>query len=273
MTVLIILLGLAISHFATGFRRWRSFDWPLWLIEGIRRVLAGGAWRASAVVLFVSLVGSGLLVWLFTALLGTFGWAVLALAAIVYTLGPRDLDEDIERLLGRDEASNPELTAGAARTLGLSFEATGSQAAAAVVRASMSRWFGVLFWFVVLGVAGAILYRLTSVALADLELGEAEFDGLTRMHVVLDWPVVALLMVSAGLCGDLDRVATAWREWRDRDEPDSHSPTLVDRLGVAIAGEDADFDAGLRSGHQLVWRMLILWLAVLSLALLAGWLV
>jgi AmpE protein len=273
VTVLIILAGLAVSHFATGFRRWRSFEWPIRCIDRGRWALPGGAWRATGVVLAVSLLGSGLLIWLFSAALGGFGWALLALAAIVYTLGPRDLDEDVERLLDRGSAATAEAANDAALAFELSPNATAPQAASAVVRAALSRWFGVLFWFVVLGVAGAVLYRLTDVALDAVDLDDEELDRLLRLRGVLDWPVVILLLVSCGLCGDLDRVSEAWREWRSRAGSAGSAPALVDRLGLAIAGDEPDFDSGLRSGHQMVWRMLILWLSVLSLALLAGWLV
>lgn len=273
MTVLIILAGLAVSHFATGFRRWRSFDWPLRFIEHGRWALPGEGWRAAGMVLVVSLLGGGLLVWSFSAALGGFGWAILALATIIYTLGPRDLDDDVERLLDQSPGATADAADDAARALQLSPDATPPEAATAIVRAALSRWFGVVFWFVVLGVPGALLYRLTDVALADLKLDHEELDWLVRLRVVLDWPVVALLLVSCGLCGDLDRVAGAWREWRTQSGSGRLLPALADQLGTAIAADQADLDAGLRAGHQMVWRMLILWLSVLSLALLAGWLV
>jgi len=236
-------------------------------------VLPEGAWGAAGSVLIVSVIGSVLVVGLFSTVLGGFGWAILGLATMIYTLGPGDLDDDVARLLDRARAQDEASAEQAARTLGLTLDAPASESAAAVVRAAISRWFGVLFWFVVLGVLGAVLYRLTSVAITDLELDQEEVNGLARLRVVLDWPVVVLLLMSSALCGDLDRVSEAWREWRRRDASDPLAPALVDHLGAAIAAEQTDLDSGLRSGHQMVWRMLILWLSVLSLALLAGWLV
>lgn len=273
MTVLVILVGLAVSHFATGFRRWRSFDRPVQWIESGLGMLPPGAWRAPATVLAVSLAGTAVLVWLVSAILGGFGWALLALAVIVYTLGPRDLDDDVNRLLDCGDAAPAEANADAARALRVSTHDSAAQAAAAVVHAAVARWFGILFWFVVLGIPGAVLYRLTRETLSARELAGAKIEGLTRLRGVLDWPIVALLLPSLALCGDLDRITAAWREWRTQNASDWMSPALIDHLGRAIASDQSDFDSGLRLGHQMAWRVLILWLSVLSLALLAGWVV
>lgn len=272
MTILIVLIGLLISHFATGFRHLRNFGWLTALIERIRARFPGTPWLAFVLVLILSLLVSAILVWVMTAMFGLLGWAVLALAVFIYTLGPRDLDKDVQTLAEREQAESPERVAEAARAMQLELGDGPAQAAGAVFHAALSRWFGILFWFVVLGIPGALIYRLTRVTLQTEALAADEIDWLARLRVVLDWPVLILVAISAGLCGDLDRIHRAWRE-----QPDAHpvwllTPNLLDHIAATIVSDHDSFDQGLTAGHQMVWRMLVLWLVALSVMLLAGWL-
>ncbi|MFU8832861.1 MAG: hypothetical protein ACNA7J_12000, partial [Wenzhouxiangella sp.] len=72
---------------------------------------------------------------------------------------------------------------------------------------------------------------------------------------------------------DLDRIRMAWRERSDGRPAWLLTPTILDGIGAAVAPPESDFDGGLVAGHQMVWRMLVLWLVVLSIMLLAGWLI
>jgi AmpE protein len=272
MTILIVLIGLLISHFATGFRHLRDFGWLLWLIERGRARFPQAAWLPFALVLILGVLVSALLVWLMTALLGFVGWALLALAVFIYTLGPRDLDHDVQILANRQQADDPAAVADAARAMQLELDDGAAEAGAAVFHAALSRWFGTLFWFVVLGIPGALIYRLTRVTLQIDSLSAAEIDWLARLRVVLDWPVLVLVTVSAGLCGDLDRIHRSWREQHGERPAWLLTSSTLDRIAEAIVPAEADFDQGLTIGHQMVWRMLILWLVALSVLLLAGWL-
>jgi AmpE protein len=274
MTILIVLIGLLISHFATGFRHLRDFRWLLWPMHRMRRQFPDRPWLAFVMVPATAIVVAVLATWLMIALLGVIGWALLALAVFIYTLGPRDLNRDVNLLLARREADSAGKVEKAADAMQLQIDQSSSdEAAAAVFHAGLSRWFGILFWFVLLGIPGAIVYRLTRIALQEDELTSAEIDWLARLRMILDWPVLALMGLSAGLCADLDRVFRAWKEQREQHGPWLLTPSLLDRIAASLCTEANDFDTGLTTGHRIVWRMLILWLVVLSVLLLAGWLV
>jgi AmpE protein len=272
MTILIVLVGLLISHFATGFRHLRNFGWLMWPVEWGHRRLPDQAWLPFVLVAAVGFMVAWLATLLMTGLFGLVGWIVLALVVFIYSLGPRDLDQDVRTLLGRN-SNRPDLTVdSAAAAMQLSLEDPPAQSAAAVFHAGLSRWFGILFWFVVLGIPGALIYRLTRVALQSDRFSESEILWLARLRIVLDWPVLALMVLAAGLCGDLDRIYQAWKEQRESGTGWLLTPALLDRVAEAIVPADADFNGGLVAGHQMVWRMLVLWMVVLSVMLLAGWL-
>ncbi len=274
MTILIVLIGLLISHVATGFRHLRDFRWLLWPMHRMRRQFPDLPWLAFVMVPTTAIIAVVLATWLMTALLGVVGWALLALAVFIFTLGPRDLDRDVGVLLARATSESDDEVRSTAAAMHLDTDnSTAIEASAAVFHAALSRWFGILFWFVLLGIPGAVVYRLTRVALQEDDLNADEIDWLARLRMILDWPVLALLTLSAAMCTDLDKVYRAWVEHRKAHGPWLLTPALLDRVAGAIDPDCQSFDEGLECGHRIVWRMLIMWLVVLSVLLIAGWLV
>ncbi len=270
MTVLIVLAGLLISHMITAVGRWRNFDWLLWPIRALRQRFSSLSSLPMMLVLIIGALIPVVGIWGMTFLFGVGGWIVLALVAFVYTLGPRDLDRDVRLLLEREVAEDVSSVHEAAEAMQLRLGDSAEAAAASVFHGALSRWFGVIFWFVVLGIPGAVLYRLNRMALQVTELDADEVEWLARMRIVLDWPVQALMMIAVGLCGDLDRVWRAWQELREEGSPWLITPIQLDRIAHAIVPSGAGFDEGLMAGHRMVWRMLVLWLVVMSVMLLAG---
>lgn len=269
MTIIVILIGLVISHFFTAVGDWRRYDWLLWPVREVRSRYPEQAWAPLAIVIAVSLVlgvgAAGLVTWL----AGTPGWLLLALLTVVYTFGPRDLDRDVDQILDDpDHADARE----AAQALGLKPGAGSVDATAAVFHSARERWFAILFWFVLLGIPGALLYRLSQQTLEMPSLSAEEVDWLARLRWLMEWPVLALMLVAAGLSADFDRVHQAWKRYH-RDRPAwLLSPPVFTDVAAQLVDESSAVPVGLRLGRQVVWRMLVLWLVVMSLMLLAGWL-
>lgn len=269
MTIIVVLVGLLISHFLTGAGQWRNFDWMLWPVRELRGRFPDQPWIALVTVVLTTVLVAALASWIMVGLFGTPGWLMLALVVFVYTLGPRDLNGDIAQMLDQpDHADARE----AAQSLGLEEDSSPGEAVAATLHAARSRWFSILFWFVVLGIPGALLYRLGEKALSMTDLSADEADWLGRLRWVMEWPVHALMLVSAGLGADLDRVHQAWTRYHQSRPWWLLSPPVLDEVAADLADAQTTLVDGLRLGRQLVWRMLVLWLVVLSLMLLAGWL-
>jgi len=270
MTILIVLVGLFISHYFTVVGRWRNFDWILWPTLTARERWPGPGWLPLAVLVGSALLASWLAIGLATFLLGALGWALLALATFIYTLGPRDLDRDVDLLIehpGHADARD------AAAALGLEDDSGAAGGAAAVLHAGRTRWFGILFWFTLLGIPGALLYRLSQKAMQSGRFDATQRDWLARLRWVLEWPVLVLMVVAIGLVTDLDRVAQAWKHYHRNRAWWIFSPRLIDEVMAEVLQEAESTEDGIRRGHQLAWRMLVLWLVVLSLMLIAGWIV
>ena len=143
----------------------------------------------------------------------------------------------------------------------------------AVARGALRRWFGVLFWFLLLGPVGALGYRLVQLA-ADASLSTARPASVTQ-----------LMTLALALVGNFDTVFAAWREAR-AGRPALDTGFLEAAARASVTAEIADDEAWateglpadappalleLRDAMSLVWRMLMVWLAVLALFVLAGW--
>ena len=161
--------------------------------------------------------------------------------------------------------------------------------------------FGTLFWFLVLpGPGGAVLYRC-AVLLAEEWRGEAltpmghqrDAFGQPAQRLVywLDWLPVRLTAMTFAVVGDFEDAIYCWRT-QAKQWPSLHDGILLasgaGALGIIIGGpltgstgepefrpelglgELADADV-LPSAIGLVWRALLVWLALLLLLTLAYW--
>jgi len=290
LTLIAVVLSLVLGHVLSGLPALRRYDWFVAWLQGLSRLFAGqGAWQGRfglliAVGLPVAAVGA--VQWLLAGRAYGLPAFAFALLVLVYTWGPRDLDLDVDAVI---DAPDPGTRRAAAQSLfpeGGEPVIEGPTLVEAVFRCALWRWFGVLFWFLVAGAAGAVAYRLISLAAqgeARRTLPAAQSDAASLFIALLNWPVAHLVAFGLGLAANFDTVLSAWRDWHAR-----HGVRLdIGFLGAAarasvvceLAEEDAYAIDGpaqapalleLRDAMSLVWRVLLLWLAVLALFVVAG---
>jgi len=298
LTLVAVVIALVLGHVAPTLAvSVRDYGWyRRWLQWLDARFPSDGFWRGRYGIV-LALVGPLLVVGLFQAaldkpLLG-FAGLLFAIAVLFYAWGPRDLDIDVEAIVS---ASDPIARREAAARLALPGAAPTLDAPSlveSVFRNAQRRWFGVLFWFLLLGAVGALLYRLTALACeedaADLPIETR--GGARTLLSILDWPVAQLMTLALALAGDFDTVFSAWKDnggatlqfdagflaaagrasvrTELADEAMDYADHGVIAPGVLVAamGELPE----LRDAMSLVWRILLLWLAVLALFVVAGW--
>lgn len=221
------------------------------------------------------------------------GGLVFAVFILFYAWGPRDLDLDVEALASAPDAGARREAAARLWPDGATPALDGGSLVEAVFRSALRRWFGVLFWFLLLGPVGALGYRLVALAAegeASRRLSGETLAGARTLLALLDWPVAQLLTLAMALVGNFDTVLGAWREAGGaRFNLDNRFLGAVARASVKceLAEEAADYvnESGLpgqsvavvagevpelRDAMSLVWRSLLVWLAVLALFVIAG---
>jgi AmpE protein len=289
-TLLAIVLVLAASHAMPDLSRLRDFSWlRIWLA---RWTGDGTAQGSRPVLLLVALLFA--LCALIQAALDNvlFGLPLFAFAVIMlfFCWGPRELDSDIDAVLKAPDRDQRLAAAQALRPdpadQPLPFEATAL--VEATFQSALSRWFGVLFWFVVLGPAGALGYRMVQLLARNRAFAEGldahQHDLLERTARILDWAPAHLMALTLALVSDFDAVMRTWREYHAAHGQGYFTLDLGFLGALARAGVDADVVAGdgyatdvndpvneLADARRILRRILVTWLAVLALMVLAGW--
>lgn len=155
--------------------------------------------------------------------------------------------------------------------------------------------FGIVAWFAVFGVGGAVLYRCANIVYykwGQRPMLEDDAFGVfsRRAFRALDWVPARLTAFSFAVVGNFDDAIYAWRVQSgaraDRNREivlAAGAGALGVRLGGALddgtradlrseIGVNAVPDADtLQSAIALLWRSLLLWLAVITLISLAHW--
>jgi adenosylcobinamide-phosphate synthase len=151
--------------------------------------------------------------------------------------------------------------------------------------------FGVLLWYLLLpGPSGAILYRLAAhLAVRWRHLGAFGRFAQQAFHV-LEWPAVRLTAAAFALVGDFENAVYCWRtQARTWPDPDAGvvlaagAGAMGVRLGMPVQdvdgahprpelgmGEEADGPL-LDTTVGMLWRALVLWVAVLAGAALVAY--
>lgn len=290
MTIISILIAFALCHFIRELGRLRERGWlKNWVDLANRTFSEVPGWNSFGgflTIMLFPLIGLALVYLLLESALGPAGAFLLALLVLIYTFGPRDLDTEVAAIVRAEEEE--ERTSAMKQLLGgeppEDEEACKSALIDAVFRESLRRWFAVIFWFAVLGIVGALLYRMVDwLNHGDYELSEAQRGLFGRMQKVLDWPAAQLTTLALAIATDFDSVYSAWKQYHDEQghglfEGDNGfllaSARCIVLTGHAARDGYADQLGGqlasLKQAMDLVWRALGVWLTVLALLLLVN---
>ncbi len=300
MNLLALLLGLAVERLVTHLFHLREFRWLDPLFDAALTRLHG---RPPGVVLLALSLLVALLVvpvavcavLLWDALLQV-PYFVFAVLVLLFSLGPRDLDDEVTELCAAAEGQDPVEEARLAKEL-LECdpplgerERQASLGRAVYVQAS-NRVFGVVFWFVALGPTGAWLFRTLDLLrrrasfVAARRPGEAAaasvLDAARLLHGLVAWIPARLQALGFALAGDFEEAITGWRDSRRARNASiaDRTETLLASVGLAASGlgeppdRQPDTVAAVRTAMGLVTRTLwLIWCPVIAIMTLADWL-
>jgi len=263
----------------------RQFGWYRAWLDALDFAEGGGRVALALVlpVIACALIAHFIQHWIFA--LAALAFAVLIL---FYTFGPRELESDFEAVLKEDDPAARVAAAANLRSLpdGAPRAFTSAELVEAAVTASLRRRFGVLFWFFLLGPAGALGYRLAWVtAGSDAERVDPRTrHAARRFALALDWIPAHLMALAMALVSNFDAVIGAWRAWHAQPSRSMWELDPDFLAAVARSGVNADIEAGdgptldthdpiaeLADARSLMLRVLIVWVAVVALIVLAGW--
>lgn len=267
-------------HFNAGRYRYGLLAWGLGILPPV---------LALAIFYFFLYRANFLLALLFNVgvLYLTLGCSLFTQSAGKLALALRDHDLDTARKLMGDWEGRSIADFNAASLTKIGMEK--------LLLCAHRQFFGVFFWFAVLGPAGALLYRLAHIlhqkwgALDHQEYGRFGIFSDTAFRF-LDWLPLRLTAVSFAVVGDFEDAIRCWQEqaakWANPSQGiilASGAGALGVRLGDPLEvdgqihyrpelglGEEPDADY-LDSAVSLIWRAISLWLGLLLLLTIAKW--
>ena len=204
MTFLITLIALLMERFFHWhhLRHWRWFlKYEHWLSLHISGLPSKARFLINLlpVVVFV-----GLITWLIDGWVYGMVEFIFSVLVLLYCLGPDNLWVQVYKTIGDMDKEDPTLVIERAQNdFGLPKPDNPQQFHQTFVRgifiAAHERIFSVIFWFVILGPMGAVLYRLTELFAVRNELG---LDHIaSRFKAVLDWLPVRIFVFLFALGG------------------------------------------------------------------------
>lgn len=229
---------------------------------------------------------------------GSLGALLFGVLVLHYSLGPDELSAQADEFVRARDAGDQVRASALAQQFCLSEipeeEPRRSFAVArAVVVLACRRLVGPVFWFVILGPLGAAAYRLVHLLAARLDdepvtpemrrYGEAVRD-------LADWAPARVTAAGYAVAGNFDAVAHAWRhfEYQPGEDRLGEGDQLLAQTGLGALDtfpSDADELAGatelggiplpvppvVEDALALVWRSLVVWLALIAGGSLVAW--
>ena len=299
MKLLALLIGLLVERLATQLFHLRRLPWMDRAIDaGFRQASKVANWPSLIPVVLMAFV---LVVPVFAVRFGLgdiwfdVPYLILAIVILFFSLGPKDIGEDIGEYCKAIEEDNAERIAATAKAIAEMDVPVDAEERVRLVEESVwvqtnNRLFAVIFWFVLLGPVGAWAYRVTDLIRrrAVFNAQREEMAGATTiveasetLHGWLAWIPARLSAIGYAMAGSFDGALTAWRA-PSEDTPGTHhalSERLLARVGTgALALPEVDDETiaergvrGATAANRLVMRALFIWAAVIAAMTLYGW--
>ena len=303
MTLIAILLALGTESFWKSVRLLRHFELLIRYANWLRERFGDQSWfNGSAGVLLVVVPGvlavgmvqqvlgsaPGVLAWLLTL--------IFSVAVLIFCIGVKDINQHVNDYLNAWNQDDPEAAylyvkdllggekAENARQLHLKFLQF------ILIRIN-ERLLAILFWFVVLGPVGAVLYRSVSQlkGLARAEYGTHEdfMEAALRFKAILDWLPVRTTALCYAIIGNFVEAIHCWGQQIAKQGNNwvaSNNSVLVSAGCGALQLADIFTEEGLEldkedvrdqilAAEALVRRTVVAWLTFLAVLTIVGWMV
>ena len=280
MALISIIIGLLFDRAFRHLHDLRDLSWFEYYTSAVTRLVrtSNGLVQTIAVLIIPVMVIAAIQYLLSDFLLGML-YLLFGILVFAYCLGPACLSSDIEyyldaRRLGDDDEALHYAGMLTERAASTAPDQQTNDVTRAILYVANERIFAVIFWFVIIGPVGAILYRLTTNLSKQEGLSDSLSAVATLFQAVLTWAPARMLAMGYALTGHFDGALQAYRN--RPYEPDlalENYDVLVNTgMGALRDHEASDEISSIISARNLVMRSILIWIAVLALLTLGGWL-
>ncbi len=292
MSLITILFCLAIERLFGNLDHLRKFAWFEQYTSFILDKLNGYSFKDGPLGLIVIVAGIALPIWtvfyyahLDVALI-SFTGLVIAVVTVLYCLGPKDPVRQVKRYIDAMEQSDHEAaTLYAGKFLKTELNDNPAVVAQEVKQglfvATNDRIVGVLFWFVMLGPLGAVLFRMACLLRERESVIENGFTKAVHdFYDIMVWPSARICILGFAIAGSFIGAISHLSEWSALWKRDSNEVVIKSGLGgfhdesyQQPISDDAEPDIeSVKEALSLTQRTSIALLAFLAILTMVGWL-
>ena len=295
MSLLSVIFALIAESFISSLSELRRFDFIFRYVSWLRAKLPTFSFQNGTVTLVIVIAGVLFVVWLISAMLGNGNGNVRALfgflfgiAVLIFMIGPRDLEIDVQKVstafAHKDyEGANFYVSQLANRDIAEPPMQLAQTVKEEILLQANTRMLGVFFWFILLGPVGAVLFRLTCLLKENQQKESDDFaDSSRALYRIMIWLPARICVLSYAIAGSFVDTMSYWNGLSDLWLRDSEEFIVISGLGALRYEESKDrhdFDenepdaTSIQHALSLVKRAVIVWIVLLSLLIVTGWLV
>jgi len=303
MTLIAILLALGTESFWKSIRLLRHFGVIISYATWLQGRFGGQAWFNGSLgvllVIFPVVLAIGIVQHVLGSAPGVLAWLltlIFSVAVLIFCIGVKDINQHVNDYLNAWGQDDPEAAylyvkdllggekAENVRQLHLKFMQF------ILIRIN-ERLLAILFWFVVLGPVGAVLYRsasqLKGLARAEYNTHEDFMEAALRFKAILDWVPVRITALCYAIIGNFVEAIHCWGQQIAKQGNNwvaSNNSVLVSagcgalQLADIFTEENLELEKDdvrdqILAAEALVKRTVIAWLTFLAILTLVGWMV
>ena len=284
MTLISILIGLALEYFLGVLDRFRDFSWFDQYSDWLEEKCSGYSfWDGVGGVLLTLAIPLCLLIFLAHVLgeMTVLFSFLLATAVFIYSLGP-ELNNLIDCYLDALEDNDETEVEQSERELLCDGNASEEEILQSILLRAHDSVFGVIFWFIVLGMYGGLLFCLVARMQQRFSDVHGDYaDSVVNLYRILMWPSARLMALGFALSGSLVDALDGWRDAQGdsldvSEDVIGHSGLSALQYASTSDGDYEEPNAGriewVKQIQGLINRTLIVWLTVLGILTIGGWL-
>lgn len=285
MNLIAIVLSLAVERFLNQVENIRRYNWIKNYYQWIARKLPDGYINGilgTICIIIPPVVAVALLFYFLNVVVGF----LLSILVLIYCLGPRLLDVEVENYMAALTQQDAQRIAETQARFHSFGQEEGSNAPQFSIAEKLffeanQRMFAVIFWFIVLGPAGALLYRLCIELKKEAQhhSNKAEFYAYVTTYVdLLNFFPANLTALGYALCGSFKHAIDNWRRaFRTNANLEVLNAQILMFTGKGAAllyhhdqpvAQDVD---SVQTSLELIWRTTILWIFAIAIFTLANW--
>lgn len=288
MNLIALILGLVLERMQTRLLDLRENTWFAgWFDLGarwMRRTPGAPGLLIGVLVMLLPVVPVAWLAWAFHDVLAGLPYIAFATLMLVLSLGPQDLLAQVEEWLEARARGDEAATAGIERAIcegdsEATENATERKLEAAILVQANHTLFGVVFWFMVLGPAGAWAYRVADLFRRHMRATGSGGPNTARAELlfgIVTWVPARLLAASYAVAGSFDDAFEDWRAYYHRTSAGFFrvSENIIAAAGIGAIRRRCPEPGGveaIEATRGLVRRALFIWITVIAALTLVGW--